>query len=208
IQALSSINTLQSAQSGRNSDAALASDRNPANSEVAADVIGESGVMKGVRYIQQVLSEVKQRLQNQRRATPAATSQDAPENACSGQSASGQSASAAPSGKSAHWQRLQQYLASGDPILVAEAQAMLSVPLGTPKTQIREPQAIANDAKRDCVERDCAELLAQISIHRQRLSWSTERLQAALQQLFGKADQARLTDEELMTWLHWLQRQL
>jgi hypothetical protein len=140
---------------------------------------------------------------------------------------------------SAYRQRLQQYLASGDPILMAEAQRILAreSPLSLEEqvleeqvqalaAQVQGPQmpnsqrqlypAIANSspnnsppnkAQLDCAYLDCSELLAQIGIHRRRLGWGVERVQAILKQLFGKADQARLTDEELVTWLRWLQQQ-
>jgi hypothetical protein len=52
---------------------------------------------------------------------------------------------------------------------------------------------------------DHSDILAQISVHRQRLGWTPTQAQEALSQRFGKASQALLTDSELMEWLIWLQ---
>lgn len=191
-----------SAQSGRNDDVSFSS----ASTLVELDEleqIKESEVIRGVRYIQQVLLEVKKRLQGQRHATPIA-----PVNA--------QPVPVTQPTDSAHLQRLQQYLASGDPILMAEAQAMLS---GCPppreaqaqkaqgqENQVQESQGQRNQIGNQAIA-DCSDLLAQICIHRRRLGWGIQRVQAALRQLFGKVEQARLTDGELVAWLNWLQQQ-
>ncbi|WP_181357534.1 hypothetical protein [Stenomitos frigidus] len=54
---------------------------------------------------------------------------------------------------------------------------------------------------------DLSDVLAQISVQRQRLGWTSEQVQEALSQHFGKASQALLTDLELMEWLTWLRGQ-
>lgn len=55
---------------------------------------------------------------------------------------------------------------------------------------------------------DLSDVLAQISVQRQRLEWTLEQAQEALSQRFGKTSQALLTDLELMDWLTWLQEQV
>jgi hypothetical protein len=154
--------------------------------------------LQGVRYIQQVLIEVKERLRRQQKL------QSVPQ-------------SVMPSSKTdqtAYRCKMEQYLASGDPILMAEARRCLAA------TQERVPQepasftqsdtqserrAIADDA---VYAADCSEVLAQISIYRRCLGWTATQVQAALQQLFGRISQALLTDAELTVWLRWLSSNL
>ncbi|MEP0873251.1 bacteriocin immunity protein [Trichocoleus desertorum AS-A10] len=164
----------------------------------------EQPSLQGVRYIQQVLLEVKERLRSQQK--PQSESQ----------SMSG-SVPYSKADQTVHRRKMEQYLASGDPILMAEARRSL------PATQERlhrqlspfrqpEQQAIADNSTDNFVDSstddfaDWSEVLAQISVHRRRLGWAAAQVQTALQQLFGKASQALLTDAELVAWLHWLQQ--
>ncbi|KAM3089844.1 hypothetical protein ACKFKG_32135 [Phormidesmis sp. 146-35] len=50
---------------------------------------------------------------------------------------------------------------------------------------------------------DFSDVLAQISVHRQRLGWTTVQVREALNHRFDKTSQAMLTDSELMEWLSW-----
>lgn len=162
----------------------------------------QDAIAQGVRYVQQVLLAVKKRA---RRPHPAQDS----------------ALQALPTPSLAHQRKMEQYLASGDPILMAEAQRALPIspPLAAelplpstllpPQANHSPPplrsQTVENmpNVLRDAIA-DLGDILAQIQIHQKRLGWTGEQIQAALRNLFQKTSQARLTDTELMQWLQWL----
>ena len=98
-------------------------------------------------------------------------------------------------------QRMQEYLVSDDPILVAEAQQWLdqqsSTPVSSPETAHDETIAIT------CRE-DYQALVEAIAYHIARLRWTTQQMSWHLMQCFGKPLQALLSDYELSGWLAYL----
>ena len=187
--------------------------------------------LEGIRYVQQILSAIQERHQANREAAkqlPVQAQQRKQKD-----------------GRAAQTQRMQQYWASGDPILIAEAQRWaitnpgvldLPAPLEV-QPQQGEPSVLADPLmgrallqSEHSVQRmaaseslaqepavpidegdlgivDFSDVLAQISVQRQRLGWTSEQAQEALSQRFGKASQALLTGLELMDWLTWLRGQ-
>jgi len=115
-------------------------------------------------------------------------------------------------------QRMQQYLRSADPILVAEAMAWAQLNPGVlDQQQIATPfvspssQPQAHSSSSSCSAPQCpidfSELLVAISIELRRLSWSSTQSCFYLQQLFGKSSQALLNELQLQQWLDWLTQQ-
>lgn len=70
-----------------------------------------------------------------------------------------------------------------------------------------EPEAAEPINEEGLEVTDLSEILAQISVHRQRLGWTPVQVQEELSHRFGKTSQAMLTDSELMEWLNWLREQ-
>jgi hypothetical protein len=117
---------------------------------------------------------------------------------------------------------MQRYLASGDPILMAEAIAHLqakqaassvryvshaspdreanrSLSLVSASVADVQPEALCNDPA------DLSAMLALISVHVRRLGWSSQMVSDRLFALFGKPAQSLLSGWELMEWLEWLE---
>ena len=102
--------------------------------------------------------------------------------------------------------RMQQYLASGDPILMAEAFAWVErnpdlVPQVRPSLPMKEPPQLDEQAFHQ------ADLLAAIAVQLQRLQWTPTQVSDHLWTLFGKRSQAHLDDRELARWRLWLEEQ-
>ncbi|BAU15885.1 hypothetical protein LEP3755_64510 (plasmid) [Leptolyngbya sp. NIES-3755] len=100
--------------------------------------------------------------------------------------------------------RMQQYLDSGDPILIAEATAWARynpgvLDLNGVRSSFASPEAISIY--------DWSDILAAISVQVQRLNWSQQAVSEQLQRRFNKPQQSLLTDTELMDWLEWLEQQ-
>lgn len=125
-------------------------------------------------------------------------------------------------------QRMQQFLDSGDPILVAEAlsyfqaqpvnrrcrtESAIPVP-GVPALQDAESSQFFMGCGSDVRWRsdipasedgeDLSDLLATITIEIRRLGWAKEQVMGHLWQQFGQSHQSRLSHEELVKWLEWL----
>ncbi len=81
---------------------------------------------------------------------------------------------------------MQQYLESGDPILMAEALAWSDV---HPGVLAISPQA---------------DLLLQIRLAIAQHGWSPTTIQHHLRQRYGKSQQAFLNEAELQDWGSWL----
>lgn len=135
-------------------------------------------------------------------------------------------------------QRMRQFLASGDPILVAEALMYFNPQESNPRV-VQAPQTIdlPLDPNLDCGSfqsldagyawmrsqmsrshevpailletsgdlEDLSDLLATITIHVRRLGWTQEQARLHLLRQFGKFHQSRLSHEELVRWLQWLE---
>ncbi|XGW00813.1 MAG: hypothetical protein ACAF41_34510 (plasmid) [Leptolyngbya sp. BL-A-14] len=103
--------------------------------------------------------------------------------------------------------RMQQYLASGDPILMAEAFAWAErnpdlVP------QVCTSFSMSEQPNLDDRPLHLADLLAAIAVLLQRLQWTPEQVSDRLWALFGKRSQAHLDDRELARWRLWLEEQV
>ncbi|MEX0268954.1 hypothetical protein AB3R30_07420 [Leptolyngbyaceae cyanobacterium UHCC 1019] len=102
--------------------------------------------------------------------------------------------------------RMQQYLESGDPILMAEAVAWAEINPGVLQVErLNLPLFAALEL--DDSARDLSGVLAAISVHIQRLKLTREQVGDLLRHLFGKCSQAFLDDMELAQWNLWLQEQ-
>lgn len=123
-------------------------------------------------------------------------------------------------------QQIQQYLASGDPILIAEAQSRLQAqsthldlkpiqrlthPFPTPhqnplkpscRTQLRQPEQFQATVE---LQSDFSELLAAISVQLKRLQWTSTEMCAQLHNRYQKANRSLLSETELWDWFMYLQ---
>jgi hypothetical protein len=115
-------------------------------------------------------------------------------------------------------QRMQQYLHSGDPILVAEAIAWAQLNPGTLDQQqaaipfvLPSSQPQAHSSSSSCSAPQCpidlSGLLVAISIELRRLGWSSTQSRSCLQSLFDKSSQALLNELQLQQWFDWLTQQ-
>lgn len=100
-----------------------------------------------------------------------------------------------------HQQRMQEYLISNDPILVAEAQYWLNQQPFTRSLESLDTQTLATTVT--CRE-DYQALVEAIAYHIARLGWTAQQISQQLMQCFGKPLQALLTDYELSAWLNYL----
>ncbi len=127
--------------------------------------------------------------------------------------------------------RMQQYLTSGDPILVAEAltwtkvgsrvsepafkpafkpepeSELFSKPLIFENYPIISPQSVCEaqgEPNGGIPQLDLSDTLAALSVHIRQLGWSRTQVREDLLTLFGKGDRALLSNEELHQWLSWL----
>ncbi|HEY9643615.1 MAG TPA: hypothetical protein V6C57_24210 [Coleofasciculaceae cyanobacterium] len=126
--------------------------------------------------------------------------------------------------------RMQQFLASGDPILVAEALSwtevsrtrslvqfsiqndafieLTSVDLDSVDLQrgMLPTQPLLADQDEAWLVFDLSDTLAAISVQIRRLGWSRSQVQDDLLQRFGKGDRSLLLPEELIEWLAGLEQ--
>ncbi|NJR66622.1 MAG: hypothetical protein HC772_17010, partial [Leptolyngbyaceae cyanobacterium CRU_2_3] len=126
-----------------------------------------------------------------------------------------------------HQSRMQRFLASGDPILVAEALSSLarseSQPLAGMQVGVQQftlveldstglqpdlqpvsvisVQPLLGDQEAVCPNFDLSDTLAAISVQIRCLGWSRSQVRHHLLQRFGKGDRALLQEEELRQWL-------
>jgi len=147
---------------------------------------------------------------------------------CLGSNSSALKAASLTANQPSHDQRMQQFLNSGDPILVAEATAFYqrsasqkfspssTIELGNNESGLNselcqqpKPDAIGHVKNlavlSEGLSEDFSNLLATITIHIRRLGWTQKQVVQHLQQQFGKSHQSRLSNEELSEWLQWLQ---
>lgn len=128
--------------------------------------------------------------------------------------------------QAAYLARLQRYLASGDPILMAEAIALSQTSPG--RTSPNKPPSEVAVALPEVVQPsalflsekpvlpppqpndpdDLSNILVAISVHVRRLQWSAAWVGDRLQSLFGKRRQMLLTDAEIWEWLDYLEQQI
>jgi len=99
--------------------------------------------------------------------------------------------------------RMQQFLASGDPILMAEALAWAQVNPGVLDIKPSQLERLS-DRQPDVQFVDRSAILAAIDSQRQRLSWSAQQVNHDLQQRFGKGSLEALNEAELRHWLKQL----
>jgi hypothetical protein len=136
--------------------------------------------------------------------------------------------------QAAYLARLQRYLASGDPILMAEAIALSRTsPRTSPgQTSPESPSEVAvalpgvvppsallpsetpglpspqpNDPDDPDDPDDLSNILVAISVHLRRLRWLPAEVGDRLHALFGKRRQMLLTDAEILEWLDYLEQQ-
>jgi hypothetical protein len=97
---------------------------------------------------------------------------------------------------------MQQFLDSGDPILVAEAMAWAQVNPGVLQSNEHSPSLLEDSSTEQPLNR--ASILRAIATQIERLGWSEEQVCHELQQHFGKSPLASLSDSELLHGLEWL----
>jgi hypothetical protein len=194
-----------------------------------------SETLRGIRYVQQVLRDIKERIGLERDIAKQA----------------GHRIKRYPQkiDRSAYLDRMQRYWASGDPILMHEAKQgtaanpdVAKIPISTDKLPSKETSLMPDWLPKQVCDRienaaclglsaansmvnlewkipppqqlgdangtDFSDLLAQIQVHQECLGWMNEQIQDALLQRFGKASQVLLTDAELIEWSNWLKVQL
>ncbi|MBM0745348.1 hypothetical protein JOY44_28390 (plasmid) [Phormidium sp. CLA17] len=100
--------------------------------------------------------------------------------------------------------RMQRFLESGDPILMAEAIAWAEINPGVLQVE-RLNLPLFEALEFDDSARDLSGVLAAISVQIQRLGWTREQVGDRLWQLLGKRSQAQLDDMELALWNLWLE---
>ncbi len=126
--------------------------------------------------------------------------------------------------------RMQQFLASGDPILVAEATAWAEINPGvldldrfqspsrhassTKETVISIEQPLENEKiqprknpTKPAAKADLSDVMAAISLQLRRLEWTTVEARDRLFTKFGKQHRSMLSESELLEWLEWLEQQ-
>lgn len=131
--------------------------------------------------------------------------------------------------QAAHLARLQRYLASGDPILMAEAIALSQTDVDKPQSEMSVASIgvasigiVESDALPLSVSLsvslamlpsvsdepdDLSNILVAISVQLRRLQWSSDCIGDRLHTLFGKRRQMLLTDPEILEWLEYLEQQ-
>jgi len=102
--------------------------------------------------------------------------------------------------------RMQHFLESGDPILMAEALAWSAINPGVLQVE-RMSLPLIEALELDDSARDLSGVLAAISVHIQRLELTREQVGDRLSHLFGKCSQTLLDDMELAQWNLWLEEQ-
>ncbi len=99
-------------------------------------------------------------------------------------------------------ERMQQFLDSGDPILVAEAMAWAQLHPNVLSLNPLQLSLLCNAPPRPLHSRSA--ILVAIAAQFERLQWSNEQLSHALNQHFRKPHLELLNDFELMRWLAWI----
>ncbi|KAM3099075.1 hypothetical protein ACKFKF_15665 [Phormidesmis sp. 146-12] len=187
----------------------------------------QQGELEGIRYVQQILFEIQE--QNQADREAAKQTQGKP---CKREEAKAAQIQRMQqywdSGDPILIAEAQQWASSNPGILnIPEprdqpqqrgTEGLTDLPMG--KALLRQVEHLARPAislgefEQETAEpideeslevADLSDVLAQISVHRQRLGWTTVQVREALNHRFGKISQAMLTDSELMEWLSWLQ---
>lgn len=97
---------------------------------------------------------------------------------------------------------MQQFLDSGDPILVAEAMAWAQVNPGVLQVNALQLSLLTASQAERFIDR--SSILTAIEAQLQQLQWSDEQSCCALQQHFGKNRLEILRDWELIQWWKWL----
>ncbi|HEY9658971.1 MAG TPA: hypothetical protein V6C65_11000 [Allocoleopsis sp.] len=100
--------------------------------------------------------------------------------------------------------RMQQFLESGDPILVAEALAWAQV--NPDVLQLNGLQLSLLSASPPQQGSDCPAIMAAIQHQIEQLQWSDEQVCHALQQRFAHSTLALLSHSQLIDCLEWLTR--
>lgn len=149
----------------------------------------ELELSQGIQYVQQVLFDLK--AQQEARQEAARTAQQH-------QQRIKQEAS-----ETRHVVRMQQYLASGDPILVAEALAWAQVNHGILDLSVLQCPPVNEITTHSGASRRLKDLAA-ITIQVERLGLTQEQVRDRLRELFGKPSQTLLDDLELGQWRLWL----
>ena len=90
-------------------------------------------------------------------------------------------------------EKMQQYLDSGDPILMAEAQAWIAVHPN--RVQVSPDQPISSTSMP--VSSDRSDLLATIDVQVKRLGWNRRRVRDDLLEQFGTPHRYQLSEPEL-----------
>jgi len=115
------------------------------------------------------------------------------------------------------YERMQRYLASGDSILMAEAQAWFAQfemperaldghPIAVQEAVASELANTPGGAKPSITQREQFQVVVEaIAYHLARLRWTELILRQNLLACTGKPIQALLTDEELVRWLQFLE---
>ncbi|MBI4784523.1 MAG: hypothetical protein HY785_24885 [Oscillatoriophycideae cyanobacterium NC_groundwater_1537_Pr4_S-0.65um_50_18] len=101
-----------------------------------------------------------------------------------------------------HIARMQKFLDSGDPILIAEAMAWAQVNPGVLNLNQLQLSLLTSPLAEQPSDRST--LLAANTLQIQQLAWSHEQIRHDLQQRFGKDSLDLLSDWELMHWLEQL----
>ncbi|HEY9698966.1 MAG TPA: hypothetical protein V6D10_17005 [Trichocoleus sp.] len=129
--------------------------------------------------------------------------------------------------------RMQQFLASGDPILVAEATAWAEmnpnvldldrlqspslrasstteppIPADPLNAKPQEEEQQRKSAAKPVTRTDLSDVLAAISLQLRRLEWTAAEARDRLFTQFGKPSRAMLSETELLEWLEWLEQQV
>lgn len=103
-------------------------------------------------------------------------------------------------------ERMQHYLDSGDPILMAEALAWAQVNPGILDMSQRQLPLMDEFMVQPAESKRLREL-AEIALQIGRLKLTPQEVSDRLFELFGKRSQAMLTDTELTQWKLWLEQQ-
>lgn len=191
----------------------------------------QQGELEGIRYVQQILFEIQERSQADREAAKQSPSQGKPRKHEESRAAQIQRMQRYwDSGDPILMAEAQQWASANPGILNIPAQsdqlqqkepdALAVLPMGWELPEQVEHLACGAIAPGEFEQKpaepideenleiaDLSDVLAQISVHRQRLKWTPVQVQEALNHRFGEARQAMLTDLELVDWLNWLKAQ-
>lgn len=181
--------------SGSGDSAIQSSERSGSNFKTGQDSKAISPT--GSQQVQQVLFDIKAWIEVSREATLTAKEQEQHIK----QKASQASQIA----------RMQQFLASGDPILMAEALAWAQINSGVlnvERINILSLTDLEVQERGNLRIADFSDVLAQISICIQQLGWIKQQVSDRLFICFRKRSQVMLTDQELLQWLELLNAEI